>query len=136
MSASWKSEWNALRRGKPGRRFVERYEASHRARDRGTVLGRIVRMVIAVLCLAVGVVLMFIPGPAILFYFVAGSLLATESRAIARLLDWIEVKLRKVATWLHARWKRLPTAGKVVVVLLVGAVSAAVMIAGYRLWTR
>ena len=56
----------------------------------------------AVLCLAIGIVLTFIPGPAFVFFGLAGALLSIESRWIARVLDRAEVSARK----LLARWRR------------------------------
>src|SRR5688572_14221670 len=112
MAATLKSEWRMLRRGKPGSRFLDRYETSHRNKNKRSVVGRVIRIVIAVAALAIGVVLVFIPGPAILFFFIAGSLLAAESRALARALDWSEVKLRKLVRWLAKVWRKLPPAGK------------------------
>lgn len=97
------------------------------------MLGRIVRLVIAAVALVIGIVLMFIPGPAILFFFIAGSLIAAESRGLARALDWTEVKLRKFASWLIKRWRKLPTAGKVVATIVLFAAVAGVLFIGYRI---
>ena len=127
------SEWRILRRGAPGHRFQDRYEAGHRTRDRRSMVGRVVRMVIAVAFVAIGVVLMFIPGPAILFFLIAGGLLAAESRRVARALDWSEVKLRKLASWLKAQWQKLPLAGKIVVAVVLLAIGAAGLYVGYRI---
>jgi hypothetical protein len=127
------SEWRMLRRGIPGRRFQDRYEAGHHTRNRRSIVGRVIRMVIAVAFVAIGVVLMFIPGPAILFFLIAGGLLAAESRRVARGLDWSEVKLRKLASWLKARWQKLPLAGKIVVAVVLLAISAGGLYVGYRI---
>jgi hypothetical protein len=45
---------------------------------------------------ALGVVLAFIPGPAVLFFALAAVLVATQSRWLAERLDRAEVKLRHV----------------------------------------
>jgi hypothetical protein len=45
-------------------------------------------------------------------------LLATESRVIARFMDWSEVQLRKGIAWLRRRWRALPKFGKVAVLAL------------------
>lgn len=121
-----------LRRGKPGSRFVDRYEASRRKKNGRSMAGRVVRMVIAVVAFAIGIVLMFIPGPAIVFFFIAGSLFAAESRGLARGLDWTEVKLRKFASWLSKRWRKLSTVGKVVVTIVLLVAGAGAVFLGYR----
>ena len=133
MASTLISEWRELRQGRPGRRFQDGYEASHRTKNRVTLLGRIVRLALALVALVVGVILMFIPGPAILFFAIAGGLLAAESRQVARLLDWTEIQIRKVAAYLRARWKKLSLVGKIIVGLAVVAASAAGLLFSYRL---
>jgi hypothetical protein len=133
MPATLISEWRTLRRGRPGHRFQERYEASRRAKNRRSIIGRIVRLGLAIVALAIGIVLMFIPGPAILFYLISGSLLAAESRVVARALDWSEVQLRKSARWLKIQWRKLPLAGKIFAGLAVLAIGAAGLFLGYKI---
>jgi hypothetical protein len=65
--------------------------------------------VVALLCLAVGVVLLFIPGPAFVFLGLAGVLLAQHSMLVARALDASELKLRGAARWLRSAWQRRHT---------------------------
>ncbi len=101
MKTSIATQWRTLKRSRPGRRFSERYEASRRGADRATVVQRVLRIVGAAVAIAIGVVLVFIPGPAVLFFAIAGALLASESRGVARALDWSEVKLR--AAWSRIR---------------------------------
>ncbi|HTO03936.1 MAG TPA: hypothetical protein VL069_09555 [Opitutus sp.] len=133
MAASLISEWKTLKRGRPGHRFEDRYDAHRRTKNRRTMLGRVARMGLAVVAIAVGVVLMFIPGPAILFFLIAGGLLAAESRGVARGLDWGEVRIRRIAKWLQARWRKLPLAGKIFVGSIVLAAGAGGLFISYRL---
>ena len=133
MASTLISEWRELRQGRPGRRFQDGYEASRRTKNRVTWLGRIVRLGMAVVALALGIILVFIPGPAILFFAIAGGLLAAESRQLARLLDWTEVQIRKVAVYLRARWIKLSLGGKIIVGLGIAAVSVAGLFFSYRL---
>jgi hypothetical protein len=126
-----KSEWRTLRCGPPGRRFQEHYDASHGTANRRTIVGRVVRMFIAIASIAIGVVLMFIPGPAILFFLIAGGLLAAESRYVARGLDCSEVQLRRFAHWLIVRWRRMPLSGKVFAGIAFVAVGASGLLVGY-----
>lgn len=136
MANSFMQRWHALTGGSPGRRFEDRYEAARAARLRGGWshrLTRILRLLIAILALGVGLVLAVMPGPAILFFLLAGSLLAAESRGVARILDRAEVRLRELWRWSRQVWLRLPVWGQAAVVVLVAAAGAASTYASYRL---
>lgn len=135
MTSRLKRQWAALQRARPGRRFEERYEAAQRKENRASFLARVVRFTIATAALAVGVVLVFIPGPAVLFFAIAGALLASESRGVARFLDWSEVKIRAVLRWAQRTWKRLPMVGKVAVAIMGAAGGAGAGVVGYRVIT-
>lgn len=70
------------------------------------------------------VFLMFLPGPAVVLYFFAGALLASESLSVARLLDWGEVRLRALWRWGRNHWENAPGWGRTVFVVLVACLSA------------
>lgn len=131
----FRAHWRALKRGRPGRRFQERYERARHGNRRATTLQRLALIVAAVLCLAIAVVLSIIPGPAIPFFFVAGGLLATESRYVARLMDWFEVRGRAAVAWGKRKWRAMPSAGRILVVLMGACCSLAVSYVGFRLLT-
>lgn len=134
MKLKLKRQWEVLKRGKPGRRFVERYRAAQRKENRATLATRIVRFTLATLAIALGLVFAVIPGPAILFFAIAGALLASESEVVARFLDWSEVKIRAVVNGAKRIWKRLPMIGKVAVVIVGAAGSAGATVMGYRMF--
>lgn len=125
--------------GRAGRRFQDRYAATRRSRNdaswrqRGR---RILRLVIALVAIVIAVVLMFIPGPAVVFYFIAGTLLAAESLLIARLMDWIEVRLQ--ALWRRGKghWRNTPKWGRAGLILAVIGLSATSTWVSYRLFMR
>jgi hypothetical protein len=136
MAHSLMQRWHALTGGSPGRRFEDRYEAARAARLRGGWshrLTRLLRLVIAVLALGVGLLLAVMPGPAILFFLLSGSLLAAESRGVARLLDRAEVRLRAACQWSGKIWVKLPVWGRACLVVLLVAAGAATTYASYRL---
>ena len=136
MIARLKRQWKTLQRARPGRRFEERYEAAQRKENRASFFARVVRFTIATAALAVGVVLMFIPGPAVLFFAISGALLASESRGVARFLDWSEVKIRAVVRWATRFWKKLPVVGKVAIALVGAAGSVGAGYLGYTVIAR
>lgn len=113
MLDRFKSQWVALRRSKPGRRFQDRYERNRRSPNAPKMLWRVVRVAIAAGLVALGVVFMFIPGPAIVFYGLAGALLSTESLPLAKLLDGMEVRARRLSRWIAEKWNPLPALAKI-----------------------
>lgn len=90
-------------------------------------------LVVAVLSLGIGLFLVVFPGPAIPFLLVAGALLALESRDVARFMDWLEIRGRRVWLWLRAYWQRTPLLGRVLLVVLAGGMSATCTYFAYRI---
>jgi UPF0716 family protein affecting phage T7 exclusion len=93
--------WTELRRWPAGQRF-RRIHESHAAHRSGWA--RCLTWLAAGVCFVIGVILAFIPGPAVLFFALTCALTATQSRAVARLLDRSEVRVR--ATWRRLRRHR------------------------------
>ena len=91
--------WTELRRGPTGRRF-RRFHREHAVHRSGWA--RWLTCIAAAVSFAIGVVLAFIPGPAVVFFALTCALLATQSQFVARLLDRSEVRLR-------AAWRRYQT---------------------------
>ncbi len=131
-----REHWLALKRGRPGHRFQDRYQRARKDPHSGGVAQRFVFLGLGLLLLGVGGVLVVIPGPAIPFLFLAGGLLATESRGIARFMDWSEVKLRKIVAWAKRRWKRLPRWVQIILVCLGACGSAASAYLAFRVMHR
>jgi hypothetical protein len=100
-----KSEWRGLRGSKPGERFVQFHD---HMREVSPSWVRPLYVVLAVVSFAVGVVLAFIPGPAVVFFALAAALAATQSRWLAERLDAVEIVLRR---WLAEYKKRRGRAG-------------------------
>jgi hypothetical protein len=136
MHQTWKQRWHALTDGTPGRRFQDRYEAARKARqsgDWGHRLTRLLGLAVALVSFVIGVILAFIPGPAVVFFLLTGSLLASESRGLARLLDWGEVRLHSIGHWCRRHWRQLPIWGRAIVVVFLLSLSAASTYLSYRL---
>jgi putative transmembrane protein PGPGW len=90
---SLKSSWNDLASSPPGKRFQNRYE---KKQQDGQSRGRVVKLVAAGLLLAIGIVLLVVPGPGSLVIVLGAALLAEESKRVARGLDEMEVKVRRL----------------------------------------
>jgi hypothetical protein len=88
-----KSELNQFKHYPPGERFA-RFHERHSRSQSGWVKPLLI--VLAVLSLAVGVVLVFIPGPAILFFAITAALVATQNHWVAVRFDRFELWIRKL----------------------------------------
>lgn len=88
-----KRAWRILKEGTPGDRFC-RYHREHENRESPRF--RLVQIAIAAILILVGLVLLVVPGPGILFLAVGAAILARESMAIAKLLDWMELRIRRI----------------------------------------
>ena len=99
----WQENWRALKASKPGERFQGAYHRQREADKSRSALARWLRPIFAVLALAVGVVLVFIPGPAFVFFGLSAALFASGSLTISRALDRTELWLRRVWAKLRKR---------------------------------
>ena len=122
-----------MKSGRPGHRFQDHYRREKRANGGQGSKGRMWKMALGIVLVAVGIVFCVIPGPGIPFLFIGGALLAAESLAVARMMDWLEVRVRALVRWARARWDALPMWGKVVVAVLAIVSGAAAAYLGYRL---
>ena len=129
----FREDWRELKRGRPGRRFQDRYERARREDKECGAGQRIVMLIAGIVSLAIGALLVVFPGPAIPFLFIGGGFLATESRVIARFMDWSEVRLRLLFRWGKGHWRKLPAVARVLLLMLAACCSAATMYFSYRL---
>lgn len=99
-----KRHWSEFKRLEPGTRFQTQHDRHRRSAAGKSPVRRAAYVVLAIVCLAVGVVLVFIPGPAVVFFALAAGLLAVQSRAVARACDFCEIQLRRGSAAVK-RWK-------------------------------
>ena len=93
-----------LKSGLPGQRFANYYKAFHR--QHGFRWSTLLMILLSILSFAVGVILLFIPGPGFLFLLLGGALIAQESLTIARWMDRLELSLQPMFKRLQAWWQR------------------------------
>ena len=96
MYRSTRKLWDELRELRAGRRF-QRFHDAQEARRLGW--GRALTLLAVAVCLVIGIILAFIPGPAILFFALAAALTATQSR-------WLACKLDRAEIYVHALWRK------------------------------
>jgi uncharacterized protein (TIGR02611 family) len=113
---SMKSAWHRLKEAEPGHRFQQEYE-HHKGGSRGKV-SRVLSVGVGLLIVAIGIVGLPAPGPGMLVIALGGALLARESRAVARAMDWLEVRLRRVFHWARSAWKHAAPLAKALLVVV------------------
>jgi hypothetical protein len=93
-----KRRWRRLKAGQPGARFHRQYRENRESRKSG--LQRWGAVAAGAGMILLGVILLFIPGPGLLFIAAGGAVLARESQVLARVMDWGEVRGRRL-------WRRV-----------------------------
>lgn len=93
-----KQAFSKLLRDEPGLRFCRCYERHPEWRSG---LTRALSLLVGLVCFVIGIVLAFIPGPAVVFFAITAGVLATQSLWVARQLDATEAGLRKY----FGKWK-------------------------------
>jgi hypothetical protein len=111
MLERWKRAWISFKKLPPGQRFQTRYRQQHQKPEGRSPWHRALWLGGAVVAFAVGVVLVFIPGPAVVFFALSAALLANQSRWVARSLDWLELRLRALYQRAQTLWQDLRHAG-------------------------
>lgn len=126
-----KRDWQEFTESEPGSRFQDRYrrrqeeEQSHTAK-------RIFLIVLGAIIAVGSLVTAPLPGPGWATVFLGLMILAGELLPAARLLDWLEVKLRKLWQSIQSVW-RSSLVGKVVVIVVAVILAAAVFYTAYWL---
>ncbi len=98
-----KEHWQRLKESKPGHRFKDHYHQCQQSRSGGFSLRAVFIMSLGTLVLLGGIVAVPGPGPGWLIILLGLGMFAGESKLIASLLDWVEVRLRRAGRWLLAR---------------------------------
>jgi hypothetical protein len=128
MWEKFKQTWRRLKAANPGQRFQQEFRRRHGAGR--SPIQKALLIVGGLLLMAAGFLLLFIPGPGLVFLFAGGFLIAQQSLVAARALDWSEVRLRKLLAWSLRAWRRSSITLKllfvVVAVVVVGAVGLGV----------
>ena len=127
-----KEGWRRFGASRPGHRFRDRYryqqENERGWRDPRRLFFVVGGLTVAIASLAFGV----LPGPGTLTFFVGLGMVSGEFYPVARLLDWAEVRARKLGRWVGGIW-RSSAAGKALVASVTAIGAAAALYAAYRL---
>jgi len=104
LSQLIRHEWNDLRGDEPGQRFRNHHR---RLQQPDYKRLRILALLVGPILAAGGLVMLFIPGPGLLFIVFGLALLGGLSRTLAGWLDHGEPPARRVFSRLRERWKKL-----------------------------
>ena len=127
-----KEDWRHLKHGEPGQRFKDRYYLSQRSnRDRIT-FWRIFNIGAGSGIALGGLLMVIAPGPGWFAIFLGLGMLSGELLLVARFLDRIEVRLRKLVRWLREAWNNTPVVGKALILLAILTVVAASVYGAYH----
>ena len=97
-----KENWRCLKESEPGYRFKDRYHQRQQSKSGRFSLTAVALIVVGILMLQLGgIVSVTVPVPGVgwLLILLGLGAFAGESKHIVRLLDWVEVKLRRAARW-------------------------------------
>ena len=126
---AWR-QWRSFSRGRPGKRFQERYRRRQESGHGRWGVRRIFNLTLGILIVAVSAVGGLLPGPGWGTAIIGFALIAGEFLPAARLLDWAELRLRHFWQFVRDIWGH-SWAGKV----LVAAVTMLVIaILGYAVY--
>lgn len=134
MIESLRASWRRLAREEPGSRFQAEYRA-RRAAERSR-LGRLLRVALGIVVMGAGFVFLPAPGPGMLIILGGAALLARESRLMARLLDRLEVRGRRIARGVAGLWRRAVVPVRILIGFAGGVLVAAVAAIAYLVVKR
>ncbi len=97
MWKDFKRTWRRLKAGRPGRRFQQEFNRRHGSGR--SPIQKVLLIAGGLLLMAAGFLLLFIPGPGLLLLFAGGFMTAQQSLLAARVLDWSEIRARRLLAW-------------------------------------
>jgi len=104
MFESIKAGWREFADQLPGDRFQQRYRRSRNPHVRRGTIRRIVALAIGTMLVAIGLMMLVLPGPGVLVIIIGLGFFAEESLWLAKWLDAWELWLRRA--W--ARFRKRP----------------------------
>ena len=126
-----KEDWRHLKHGEPGQRFKDRYYLSQRRKRSRITFWRVFNIGAGSGIALGGLLMVIAPGPGWLAIFLGLGMLSGELLPVARILDRIEVQLRKLVRWLREAWNNTPVVGKALILLAILTVVAASVYGAY-----
>ena len=133
MTERMRQSWQDFESSAPGQRFRNRYNRRQQQGRSRFSPSRFLYVVGGILLVVASLFLGPAPGFGFGTAFIGLALLASEFQAIARFLDWAEVRLRSLGRELRDIWRTLPLVFRAVVVLVAVILTVALLYGLYRL---
>jgi hypothetical protein len=127
--ANAKKSWAELKRGKPGKRFQERYKRKNPGGKRSGK--KLATLILGFIVFAAGLFFLPAPGPGIIIVALGAALIAQASLLGARALDWCELKIRALIAWALGVWESAGAVARAAIVMGGIVIAAA---GGYGAW--
>jgi uncharacterized membrane protein YbaN (DUF454 family) len=125
------AEWKRFSADRPGERFERRFERLRGGGPHRTAL----RITAGLVLLAIGVLLLFIPGPGTPVIVGAVGMFAGDSLRLSRLLDRGEPPARRLFTRLVERWRRIGRGARAAIYAAGGVATLGLSYGAWALWT-
>jgi hypothetical protein len=123
--------WRHFKNSKPGDRFQVRY---YYRKQRGSGrLSRIFNIVVGSVLVLMSIFFGWAPGLGVVTLIIGLAMIAGEFLPVAKLLDWSEVRLRKLARLARNIWAGTSPVGKTLIVLLISVCVVALVYGAYSL---
>lgn len=131
----FKEMWHTLKEDEPGKRFVHLYKKRREDRQGGFDWGRLAITTLGAVVSIAGVVFLAMPGPGLLVLALGLALMASESLALAKVLDWAESRIRPVALAALNRWQQIPPLRRKILTAITAVLGVA-SLSLFLLWRR
>jgi hypothetical protein len=112
-------KWRLFKELEPGHRFQSRYHSHRRRRDQGETSKwvSLLNLIGGPALIIAGFLFLPTPGPSYIIVVIGLWMVAGEFLPLARFLDRLDVRLRRLGRWTKGHWSRLPDVVRVLVVL-------------------
>ena len=91
-----RQNWELFKQSPPGKRFQNRYHRHFEKRGSRSQPKRFLIIFTGTIVILFGMILWFIPGPGWATIFFGAGIIAGESLAVSRFLDFLELKIRNL----------------------------------------
>ncbi len=107
MSGGSRRSWQQFKESRAGNRFQDRYHYCQQGNTNWFSPRKVLYTVGGITVAVASLVLAPLPGPGWATFFIGLALLAGEIHFVARFLDSIEIKIRKLALVFRDVWREL-----------------------------
>lgn len=105
MLDNFKQRWQRFAAIPPGQRFREHFKQRQQNHP-SAFHKKILAVGAGILIMGLGLVMLIAPGPGILVLVIGATLIAQESLAAARFMDWADLRLRRLLIRGLRVWRR------------------------------